>query len=161
MILPQSKPTWGVAGFLSPILRKGDGNERLQERRCLLVRLLVSWDSLPRIHRTHQQERSHGCRIHPQGELAEGRAGIVHRDPVPKFEDFVKNEFMPWSEKQHETHPRTHQYYRMSSKPLIASLGKLPLDGITTAYVERFKMIWAENVSPASTNRDMAALIIV
>ena len=111
-----------------------------------------------RIHRTHQQERSHGCRIHPQGELAEGRAGIVHRDPVPKFEDFVKNEFMPWSEKQHETHPRTHQYYRMSSKPLIASLGKLPLDGITTAYVERFKMVRPENVSPASTNRDMAAL---
>ncbi len=58
-----------------------------------------------------------------RAELAEGRAGIVHRGPVPKFEDFVKNEFMPWSEKQHETHPRTHQYYRMSSKPLIASLG--------------------------------------
>lgn len=93
-----------------------------------------------------------------RAELAEGRAGIVHRGPVPKFEDFVKNEFMPWSEKQHETHPRTHQYYRMSSKPLIASLGKLPLDGITTAYVERFKMVRAENVSPASTNRDMAAL---
>ena len=93
-----------------------------------------------------------------RAELAEGRAGIVHRGPVPKFEDLVKNEFMPWSEKQHETHPRTHQYYRMSSKPLIASLGKLPLDGITTAYVERFKMVRAENVSPASTNRDMAAL---
>ena len=93
-----------------------------------------------------------------RAELAEGRAGIVHRSPVPKFEDLVKNEFMPWSEKQHETHPRTHQYYRMSSKPLIASLGKLPLDGITTAYVERFKMVRAENVSPASTNRDMAAL---
>ncbi len=81
-----------------------------------------------------------------RAELAEGRAGIVHRGPVPKFEDFVKNEFMPWSEKQHETHPRTHQYYRMSSKPLIASLGKLPLDGITTAYMERFKMVRAENL---------------
>src|SRR5439155_1467777 len=57
-----------------------------------------------------------------RAELAEGRAGIVHRGPVPKFEDFVKNEFMPWSEKQHEAHPRTHQYYRMSSKPLIATL---------------------------------------
>jgi len=93
-----------------------------------------------------------------RAELAEGRAGIVHRGPIPKFEDFVNNEFLHWSEKQHEAHPRTNQYYRMSSKPLIALLGKLPLDGITTAYVERFKMVRAANVSPASTNRDMAAL---
>jgi len=93
-----------------------------------------------------------------KAELAEGRAGIVHRGPSPKFEAFVKNEFLPWSATQHEAHPRTHQYYRVSSKPLIAFLGKLPLDGITTAHVERFKMVRAEEVSPASTNRDMAAL---
>ncbi len=93
-----------------------------------------------------------------RAELAEGRAGIIHRGSSPKFEDFVKNEFMPWSEKQHEAHPRTHTYYRVSSKPLIAFLGKLPLDGISTAHVEKFKMRRAEKVSPASTNRDLAAL---
>lgn len=93
-----------------------------------------------------------------RAELAEGRAGIVHRGPSPKFEDFVKKDFMPWSEKQHEAHPRTHQYYGVSSKPLIASFGKLPLDGISTALVEKFKVKRAENVSPASTNRDLAAL---
>jgi integrase len=93
-----------------------------------------------------------------KAELAEGRAGIVHRGPSPKFEDFVKNEFMPWSEKQHEAHPRTHRYYGVSSKPLIAFLGKLPLDGINTAHVEKFKMVRAEKVKPASTNRDLAAL---
>ena len=89
--------------------------------------------------------------------LAEGRAGIVHRGTTPQFEDFVKNEFMPWSEKQHEAHPRTHTYYRVSSKPLVAFLGKLPLDGISTAHVEKFKMRRAEQVSPASTNRNLAA----
>jgi integrase len=93
-----------------------------------------------------------------KAELAEGRAGIVRREPCPKFEDFVNNDFLPWSEKQHEAHPRTHQYYRVSSKPLIAFLGKLPLDGITTAHAEKFKMMRVEKVSPASTNRDMAAL---
>ena len=93
-----------------------------------------------------------------RAELAEGRAGIVRRGPSPKFEDFVKNEFLPWSEREHEAHPRTHTYYRVSSKALNAFLGKLPLDGITTAHVEKFKRIRAEKVSPASTNRDMAAL---
>ena len=93
-----------------------------------------------------------------RAELAEGRAGIVHRGSSPMFEDFVKNEFMPWSEKQHEAHPRTQTFYRVRSKPLIAFMGKLPLDGISTAHVEKFKMKRAEKVSPASTNRDLAAL---
>lgn len=93
-----------------------------------------------------------------RAELAEGRAGIVHRGPSPKFEDFVTNDFMPWSKKQHEAHPRTHQHYGVSSKPLIAFYGKLPLDGISTALVEEFKIIRADGVSPASTNRDSAAL---
>lgn len=93
-----------------------------------------------------------------KAELAEGRAGIVRREPCPQFEDFVNSEFLPWSKKQHEAHPRTYLYYRVSSKPLIASLGKLPLDAITTADVEKFKLTRAENVSPASTNRDLAAL---
>ncbi len=70
----------------------------------------------------------------------------------------MNSEFLPWSKKQHEAHRRTHQYYRVSSKPLIGFFGKLPLDAITTAQVERFKMARAEEVSPASTNRDLAAL---
>ena len=99
----------------------------------------------------------HAEAIH-KAQLAEGRAGIVRREPCPRFEDFVNSEFLPWSKKQHEAHPRTHQYYRVSSKPLIGFFGKLPLDAITTAQVEKFKMARAEKVSPASTNRDLAAL---
>jgi len=93
-----------------------------------------------------------------KAELAEGRAGIVRRGRCPAFEDFVTSEFLPWSKKQHESHPRTHQYYRVSSKPLVSFLRKLPLDAISMAQVEKFKLIRAEQVSPASTNRDLAAL---
>lgn len=90
--------------------------------------------------------------------LAEGRAGIVHRGPVQRFEDFVENEFLPWSKVQHEAHPRTHQFYRASSKSLKAFFGKLNLDAITTRHVEKFKVMRAGQVSPASTNRDLAAI---
>ena len=93
-----------------------------------------------------------------KAELAEGRAGIVRRGPSPIFEDFVNSEFLPWSKTQHAAHPRTHQYYRVSSKPLVFFFRKLPLDTISTAQVEKFKLIRAERVSPASTNRDLAAL---
>ena len=30
-------------------------------------------------------------------ELAEGRAGIARQIPSPIFEDFVNNEYLPWS----------------------------------------------------------------
>ncbi len=93
-----------------------------------------------------------------RAKLAEGRAGIVHRGPAPKFEDFVINDYLPWSEKQHEAHPRTHMRYKTSSHPLNEFFGKLPLDGITTAQVEKFKQVRSEDVSPAATNRDIAAL---
>lgn len=90
--------------------------------------------------------------------LAEGRAGIVHRAPCPSFEDFVNNEFLPWSKKQHQAHPRTHQRYRVVAKPLIAFFGKFALDAISTAQVEKFKLTRSEEISPAGTNRDSAML---
>ena len=93
-----------------------------------------------------------------KGQLAEGRAGIVRHHRCPRFEDFVNGEFLTWSAKEHQAHPRTHLRYRVSSKPLIAWFGGLPLDAISTGHVEKFKIARAEVVSPAGANRDLAAL---
>ncbi len=94
-----------------------------------------------------------------RAELAEGRAGIVRRQRCPTLEDFVNAEFLPWSKNEHQAHPRTYQRYRVSAKPLIAFCGKLPLDVISTAHVEKFKLARrAERVSGAGVNRDLAAL---
>lgn len=93
-----------------------------------------------------------------RAELAEGRAGIVHKKPCPKFEDFVNNDFLPWSEKQHAAHPRTHLRYKVSCNRLTRFFGNLLLDTITTSDVESFKLERSEEVSPAGTNRDLAAL---
>lgn len=84
--------------------------------------------------------------------------GIARREACPKFEEFVNNDYLPWSEKQHEAHPRTHTRYKTSSHPLNEFFGKLPLDAITTAHVENFKQVRSEDVSAATTNRDTAAL---
>ena len=93
-----------------------------------------------------------------KAELAEGRAGIVRHGPSPKFEDFVKQDFLPWCKTEHEAHPRTYRRYQTSFKPLSAFFGKLPLDMISTAHVEKFKLSRSEKISGAGTNRDMAAL---
>ncbi|HZP01225.1 MAG TPA: site-specific integrase [Terriglobia bacterium] len=90
--------------------------------------------------------------------LAEGRVGIVRREPRRKFEDFANNDFLPWSEKQHVAHPRTYMRCKTSSHPLNTFFGKLPLDVIGTAHVAKFKQVRSDDVSTAATNRDVAAL---
>jgi len=93
-----------------------------------------------------------------KAELAEGRAGIAQRKHCPAFESFVENEFLPWSEKQHEAHPNTHKRYKVSSKPLIEFFGKYRLDAISPGLVENFKMSRSGEITAAGTNRDLAAL---
>jgi len=36
----------------------------------------------------------------------------------PIFEDVVNNEFLPWSQKQHQAHPRTYKRYQVAARPL-------------------------------------------
>jgi integrase len=93
-----------------------------------------------------------------KAELAEGRAGIVRRNPSPKFEDFVNNDFLPWSEMQHQSHPRTHLRYRVSCNRLVEYFGNLTLESMSASQVEKFKLERFEEVSAAGTNRDLAAL---
>jgi hypothetical protein len=46
----------------------------------------------------------------------------------------------------------------VAGKPLIASFGKLPVDAVTSSSVEKFKLTRSQAISPAGTNRDLAAL---
>ena len=93
--------------------------------------------------------------------LAEGRAGIAGPKPIVNFVDFVSNEFLPWAVKQYQSHPRTYERYRESTKPLLASLEKLRLDAVSMALVEKFKITRSSVVSPATVNRDLAALRLI
>ena len=96
-----------------------------------------------------------------KAELAEGRAGIRAKQMCPTFEKFVSDEFLPWSENEHRSHPKTHQRYRVSSKPLIGFFGRFRLDAISPGLVERFKSARSNEISDAGTNRDLAALRVM
>jgi integrase len=92
-----------------------------------------------------------------RAELVLGRMGIERKE-CPFFDAFLKEEFLPWSQLQHQAHPGTHKRYRVSSKPLVRYFGKLELDEITPALVEQFKMKRMGQCSAAGVNRDLAAL---
>jgi integrase len=73
----------------------------------------------------------------------------------------VRNEFLPWAENQYQSHPRTHQRYRESTKSLLTSFEKLRLEAVSIALVEKFKLSRSSEVSPATVNRDLAALRLI
>jgi integrase len=70
----------------------------------------------------------------------------------------VNTEFLSWSEREHQAHPRTHQRYAVSAKRLITFFGIAPLDAISSGHVEEFKVTRSEEISPAGVNRDLAVL---
>ncbi|MCH8267999.1 MAG: site-specific integrase [Acidobacteria bacterium] len=95
--------------------------------------------------------------IHRAG-LAEGRAGIVRHKSCPTLESFVKQEFLPWCKKEHESHPRTYVRYETGTRPLLAAFGKLRLDMISSGHVEKFKVSRGNDISPGGVNRELAIL---
>ncbi len=94
-----------------------------------------------------------------------------HRPPSPKFADFALDDFCAWSKNQHRAHPSTHERYMRSVKVLLRFFGGQPLDTISAAAVEHFKIRRSRErrkyakdgrlVTPAALNRDLAVLRIL
>jgi len=100
---------------------------------------------------------AHHAQAIRKAALAEGRAGIAAPKPAVNFGDFVRNEFLPWAEKQHQSHPRTYERYRESTKPLLASFEKLRLDGVSMALVEKFKVSRSSAVAASACEWNLLA----
>lgn len=89
----------------------------------------------------------------------------------PRFEEFALGEFAAWSENQHRDHPSTHERYVRSLRVLVRFFGPRTLASISTADVERFKILRSRErrshardgrlVTPAAVNRDLAVLRIL
>jgi integrase len=106
-----------------------------------------------------------------KAELLQRPAGQELRGPAPRFDEFALMEFAAWSENQHREHPSTHPRYMRSVRVLIRFLGHRPLDMISSADVEHFKIARSRErrknardgrtVTPAAVNRDLAVLRIL
>jgi len=96
-----------------------------------------------------------------RAELAEGRAGIRARKATPLFEKFIYEEFLPWAKAEHREHPSTYSRYDVSARALIPYFGRYRLEAISAGLVEKFKVARSMIISPAGTNRDLAALRMI
>src|SRR5665213_3456967 len=88
--------------------------------------------------------------------LAQSRAGIVERKPVPVFKIFA-DDFL--QRVKPELRPNTHRGYSISIECLMDRFGTKRLDEIAADEIEKFKQSRLEKGrSPSTVNRDLACL---
>lgn len=98
-------------------------------------------------------------------QLAKGEVGIEDAKPAPNFNKAMQD-FLAWSEQQHQAHPNTYGRYAASSKALLKFFKDKRLDKITAEDVENYKSWRAKQkgertkkvLKPATTNRELACL---
>lgn len=104
-------------------------------------------------------------------KLAKGKVDILDAQTIPTFTQAMK-EFLKWSEREHQAHPRTFVRYRTSSKPLLKFFGDRRLNHITSDLVEQYKAARSKQyktlrkkknrskklLRPATVNRELACL---
>ena len=107
--------------------------------------------------------------------LVKGEVGITERKRIPAFKAAM-DDFLSWSEQEHQAHPATHRRYQVSSIALLRHFKDSSLDAITPEDVERFKSArslerktarvgkdgkrkpTAKRLRPATVNRELACL---
>jgi integrase len=93
-----------------------------------------------------------------RAELARGNWGILERKPAPKLSDFLKADFLPFIETQHQSKKNTADYYEYGTKQLLASeIANLTLDEITSQHVSLY-VAQHGHFEKSTVNRDLRCL---
>jgi len=75
-----------------------------------------------------------------RAELARGNFGILEATPAPTVADFLKRDFLPYTESKFEAGSKTLDYYSYGAKMLTDSdMASLPLDKITDQHARGFE----------------------
>jgi len=92
-----------------------------------------------------------------RSELARGNWGIVQRKPAPALAEFLKADFLPYTDST-AAKPSTASYYHDGAKRLLASdLASLSLDEITDQQAGEFAARYS-HLSPSTINCGLRTL---
>ncbi len=93
-----------------------------------------------------------------RSELARGNWGILEATPAPTLAEFLKRDFLPYSESKFRDKLGTLQYYCDGAKRLLASqIASLRLSEITDQNARQFESRWAA-LSPSTINCGLRTL---
>jgi integrase len=91
-------------------------------------------------------------------KLALGEVGIREKTPLPTLREFLKNDFLPYTDEAFKSKPATARYYRSGSKSLENSLlSGLRIDEINDQHARQYAAKLA-HLSPSSINCGLRTL---
>jgi integrase len=94
-------------------------------------------------------------------QMAKREVGIKDPVPVPTLEEFARNQFLPFAEKQFSTRPATLAFYENGVANLLERkpLAYLSLDAVTTKDIAAFAASRKQaGLATASVNRELQVL---
>lgn len=93
-----------------------------------------------------------------RSQLARGNWGILDPKPVPTLAEFLKHDFLRYSETNFQAKPGTLSYYRDGVKRLLGSeIAGLYLNEITDQHATQFQARWSL-LSPSTINCGLRTL---
>jgi len=89
---------------------------------------------------------------------AKGEVGIREKKPAPTVKEFLKQEFLPYTETAHVTKPLTLRYYKQGVDTLLRSkIAALAIDQLSDQNAQHFAAEYVR-LSPSGINRGLRTL---
>jgi integrase len=127
-------------------------------RRFYIVKFVADGKVIQKRTKATNEKAARKIEAALRNALALGDVGIFERKPAPPLAEFLKQDFLPYSESKFKDKPGTLQYYRDGVKRLLASeIARLRLSEITDQHARQFEGHWSL-LSPSTINCGLRSL---
>ncbi len=121
-------------------------------RRFYIVKFVADGKVIQKRTKATNEKAARKIEAALRNALALGDVGIFERKPAPPLAEFLKQDFLPYSESKFNDKPGTLHYYQDGVKRLLASeIGRLRLSEITDQHARQFEAHWSL-FSPSTIN---------
>ncbi len=129
-----------------------------KRRRYYVVKFRYEGQVIHRRTRATTAKDARAIESRMRSELARGNWGILEAKPAPTLSDFLRKDFLPFTESRFQTKPKTLGYYAYGAKSLAASdLARLRLEEITDQHAAAYAARHS-NLSPSTINCGLRTL---
>ena len=94
-----------------------------------------------------------------RSELGKGNWDILEAKPRLTLEEFIRKDFLPYTESKFQSTPKTRDYYVYGANSLLESdLAALRLDEITGQHAQQYAARLSANLKPSTINCGLRTL---
>jgi integrase len=112
---------------------------KLKGRRYYRIKFQFKGQTIHKCTRATDAKTARSIEATVRAELAKGNWGILEQKPAPTLAEFLKKDFLPFTETRFASKQKSYLYYKYGAERLLASdLAKLKLDQVSGQHATQF-----------------------